>query len=88
MLEWPRTCAYWREARITKLLPDMGFVFADFDGCMCGLRPVDPKHSDKLIRKPWRIACLNSSLPRFLNRTCNSHRRHYPCEGRDAMLTQ
>eukprot|EP00969_Alexandrium_andersonii_P327788 14485766-Alexandrium_andersonii.AAC.1 len=66
----------------------MGFVYADFDGCMYGLRPVDPKHSDKFIRKPWRIACLNSSLPKLLHRMCNHQHRHHPCEGRGTILTQ
>eukprot|EP00969_Alexandrium_andersonii_P064871 2857055-Alexandrium_andersonii.AAC.1 len=40
-----------------------------------------------LMRKPWRIACLNSSLPLRLNKCCTGLRPRLPCEGRDAMHT-
>eukprot|EP00969_Alexandrium_andersonii_P363622 15462342-Alexandrium_andersonii.AAC.1 len=83
MLAWPRACAYWQEPRISSFLHGMGFVYADFDGCMYGLRLMDTAHADKFIHKPWLIACMKSSLPSFPNRKCNRRHRHHPCEGRD-----
>eukprot|EP00969_Alexandrium_andersonii_P209738 9265038-Alexandrium_andersonii.AAC.1 len=41
-----------------------------------------------MIRKPWRTACLNSSLPLRLNKCCTGLRPRLPCEGRDTMRTQ
>eukprot|EP00969_Alexandrium_andersonii_P100819 4447233-Alexandrium_andersonii.AAC.1 len=64
MIEWPRFCSYWSEPRISDFLTELRFEFADFDGCMYGLSPSDPAKRHLRIQKPWRIACLNSSLPR------------------------
>eukprot|EP00975_Prorocentrum_lima_P047740 9981925-Prorocentrum_lima.AAC.1 len=32
-LEWPRHCAYWREPRVVSFMQELGFTYADFDGC-------------------------------------------------------
>eukprot|EP00974_Lingulodinium_polyedra_P026029 2513501-Lingulodinium_polyedra.AAC.1 len=55
---------------------------------MYGLRPRSQKYCNTFIRKPWRIACLNSSLPDTLNKRCDGQHLHHPCEGQDTLLTQ
>ena len=40
MWEWPRFCTYWKETRVLNLIRKYRFKFADFGGCMYGLRPV------------------------------------------------
>eukprot|EP00969_Alexandrium_andersonii_P010030 437333-Alexandrium_andersonii.AAC.1 len=40
------------------------------------------------IRKPRRIARVNSSLPLRLNKCCAGLRPRLPCEGRDAARAQ
>ena len=40
------------------------------------------------IRKPWRVACLNTCLPEMLNMTCDGSHSHVPCEGRETLYTQ
>eukprot|EP00969_Alexandrium_andersonii_P068380 3016559-Alexandrium_andersonii.AAC.1 len=55
---------------------------------MYGLCPSDPAKRHLRIQKLWRIACLNSSLPRRLCSRCNARHAHHPCEGRDTQLTQ
>eukprot|EP00974_Lingulodinium_polyedra_P126277 11197684-Lingulodinium_polyedra.AAC.1 len=40
------------------------------------------------IKKPWRTARINSTLPKTLNRTCDGNHLQHPCEGSDALLTQ
>eukprot|EP00969_Alexandrium_andersonii_P246156 10877600-Alexandrium_andersonii.AAC.1 len=63
MIERPRYCSYWSEPRVADFLEELGFEHADFDGCMYGLCPSDPRKQHLMIQKPWRIACLNSSPP-------------------------
>ena len=85
-LEWPASCAYWAEPRVRDFLEELGFTFSRFDGCMYGLRA--RKDPTKLIRKPWKLACLNTTLPGFLCRTCNGCHEHLPCESGEAIFTQ
>ena len=40
------------------------------------------------IRKPWRVACLNTCLPSLLNKTCDHSHIHAPCVGRETLFTQ
>eukprot|EP00969_Alexandrium_andersonii_P167144 7387494-Alexandrium_andersonii.AAC.1 len=86
-VEWPRHCACWHEPRIRGFLEEWGFEYADFDGCVYGLRPVDPSLRWARIRKPWRIACLSSSFPSRLNKTCAGLHPRLPREGRGALHT-
>ena len=87
ILEWPAGCAYWREDRVRAFLDELGFVSTWFDGCMYGLRARHDKRN-RLIKKPWRMACLNSCLPDLLNKRCDKQHEHYPCQGQDTVLTQ
>ena len=68
MLEWPRFCEDWQEKKVAEFLAAMKFKFTDFDGCMYGL--VAKKKGDESlpIRKPWRLAYLNSSIASYLNK--------------------
>ena len=40
------------------------------------------------IRKPWRVACLNTCLPEMLNLTCDGSHSHVHCEGRETLYSQ
>eukprot|EP00969_Alexandrium_andersonii_P084489 3726291-Alexandrium_andersonii.AAC.1 len=79
---------YWAEPRVAAFLEELGFENADFDGCMYGLTLPDARKEHLRIQKPWRIACLNSTLPRRLSARCDASHAHHPCEGRDTQLTQ
>eukprot|EP00969_Alexandrium_andersonii_P254086 11230052-Alexandrium_andersonii.AAC.1 len=63
-------------------LEESGFKYADFDGCMHGLRPMGTSLRWALILKPWRVECLSSSLPLRLNKRRTGLRPRLPCEGR------
>ena len=65
------------------------FKFADFDGCMYGLRARGGRGDGELIKKPWRVACSpNSSLPQFLCKRCDGTHRHVHCAGAYTLKTQ
>ena len=86
MWEWPRYCTYWDEIAVIDLINKYKFSFADFDGCMYGLRA---RFDESLpIRKPWRIAFINVNLRDYLNKICDGSHRHAPCAGRDTLYTQ
>eukprot|EP00974_Lingulodinium_polyedra_P031638 3046376-Lingulodinium_polyedra.AAC.1 len=55
---------------------------------MYGLRPRSLAFAHTRIKKPWRTACVNSTLPNKLNRTCDGNHLHHPCESSDTLLTQ
>ena len=88
-IEWPRGCAYWREPAVVRFLSKHRLQFADFDGCMYGLRATGGRHDGDFIKKPWRVACTpNSSLPSFLNKKCDGTHHHTPCQGSYTKKTQ
>ncbi len=66
------------------------FDFADFDGCMYGLVARHGPQVGHPINKPWRIACLNSSLKNSLNLLCNRGHDlpHTRCGGQNTVETQ
>ena len=88
MLEWPRFCEDWQEKKVAEFLAAMKFKFTDFDGCMYGL--VAKKKGDESlpIRKPWRLAYLNSSIASYLNKMCDGFHRHVPCSGSNVLYIQ
>ena len=45
-VEWPRGCYYWKEPRVMHFLNNYNFQFADFDGCMYGLKATGGKMMD------------------------------------------
>ena len=80
-IEWPRGCAHWKDSRVSRFLVKHGFRYADFDGCMYGLVAESGPNMGEPINKPWRVACVNSSLPDVLNRKCSHEHKHAPCAG-------
>ena len=81
LLEWPRYCSYWQEKRVAQFLKDMKFKHTDFDGCMYGLVSKRGNTDGLAVRKPWRIAFINSSIDKYLNLTCDGSHPHVPCNG-------
>ena len=64
-IEWPRGCRYWSNPKVVRFLEKYGFKFADFDGCMYGLVATHGKDAGLPIKKPWRVAYVNSSIGNF-----------------------
>ncbi len=67
--------------------------FARFDGCMCGLTtfvggPEAAGMCDMAVKRPWKVACLRTSLPEMLNKRCDGSHAHAPCAGRITRGTQ
>ena len=87
-VEWPRKCSYWHDDKVRKFLSKNKFEFGDFDGCMYGLVALSGKDSGMPINKPWRVACLNSSLNNVLNKKCDKSHTHTPCEGNKTKGTE
>ena len=70
-LELPRGCTYWKDRRFRSFFTKHGFTFAVLDGYMYGLKADSGSVAGRPIKKPWKIACQNSSLPSMLNRICD-----------------
>ena len=81
LVEWPRGCAYWKDSRVSRFLLKHGFQCADFDSCMYGLVAESGPNVGEPVKKPWRVACVNSSLPDVLNRKCSREHAHAPFAG-------
>ena len=90
IVELPRGCSYWHDPRMCDFLGKQGFSYADFDGCMYGLVARHGPETGHPICKPWRIACLNSSLNTFLFKMCDSKDAlgHAKCGGQNTKETQ
>ncbi len=91
IIELPAFCGYWKWPRVTRMLKRYGFVTPRFDGCMCGLTtgqdgPLAMEWS--LVKKPWQLACLRSTLPDVLSVRCDRSHAHAPCAGRVTRSTQ
>ena len=54
------------------------------DGCVYGLKAP----AGEPVRKPWHISCLNTTLPKFLSRTCDGSHVHAACAGPELTHTQ
>ena len=87
-IEWPPGCRYWANTRVARFLNKYGFAFAGFDGCMYGLVAAKGKEAGTPINKPWRAACLNSSLGTRLNEKCDGSDIHTPCSGQNTSITE
>ena len=48
---------------------------------MYGLVAESGPHKGMPIKKPWRVACVNSSLPSDLSSKCSGVHEHVPCAG-------
>ena len=87
-VEWLRGCRYWANKRVARFLDRYGFPFADFDGCMYGLVATKGKEVGTPIKKPWRVAYVNSSLGTRLNAKCDGSHIHTPCSGQNTSITE
>ena len=88
ILEWPDRCMYWDDEDYVEFFKKYGFSFVKFDGCMYGLIAAFGKGKGLPIRKPWRIALVNTCLPEFLNKRCDGNHEHTPCEGENTLYSQ
>ena len=86
--EWPDGCLYWDDPDYVEFFEKHGFKHTRFDGCMYGLVAAFGKGKGLPIKKPWRIACVNTCLPELLNKTCCGTHQHTPCEGKDTLHSQ
>jgi len=78
-IEWPRSCAYWREKRVQDFLARHSFESIDFDGCMVGLTD----GAGTPVRKPWRVASTSGHvLDQFAGLKCRGHMTHAQCRGK------
>ena len=69
-------------------LRSMVLSSADFDGCMYGLVSLHGKNAGLPIKKPWRVAYLNSNLGDFLNSKCDGSHDHSSCSGQNTSVTE
>jgi hypothetical protein len=53
ILEWPKSCEYWKYPCVTRLMDRYALRTIDFDGCMFGLTSI---HNGLPIKKPWTFA--------------------------------
>ena len=83
-MELPRYCGYWKYLAVQKFLKRHSFDQCAFDGCMYDLRTP----SGVLVKKPWRVSCINSHLPNVLNMTCDKMHAHAVCTGPELTNTQ
>jgi len=87
LIEWPRFCSYWHSQRVSQFLKVMKFKHTDFDGCMYGLVSRREGTYGLPVRKPWRIAFINSSMDKHLHVLCDGSHPHAPCNGIDAIYS-
>ncbi len=95
-MELPRYCVYWTWRGVRSFLTRHGFHYAEFDGCMYSLTAGASGAgtagggygSGAFIKKPWRIACINSCLHTMLTAKCNRLHEHEHCRGKLAVGTQ
>ena len=86
LLELPRGCDYWNDARMLSMIHGTQSHVHDFDGCMYGLKS-QFKDAGTAIKKPWRIVSWGVSF-KDLHSKCDGSHTHGPCAGRETRLTQ
>ena len=77
-IEWPRSCAYWKQDCVKQLLRKCGLQAVKVDGCAFGM--VDPEGTPVL--KPWTIATNDAALAQNLACRCLGHEHHARIAGR------
>ena len=86
LLELPRGCDYWNDARMMSMIHGTQSHIHDFDGCMYGLKS-QFKDVGTAIKKPWRIVSWGVAF-KDLHSKCDGSHTHGPCAGRETRLTQ
>ena len=87
VVEWPRSCDYWRLGRVKKLQQDCSMKCSDFDGCRYGMMSIRKGCEGIAIRKPLRIRSSEPSFLRTFSVFCDESHQHAPCEGVDTENT-
>ena len=77
-IEWPLRCTYWRDAKVQKLMREVGLLHkAMIAACMYGLRTQRKDAApDEFIGKHWRLQSTSSGFAAALNRRCDGAHRH------------
>ena len=87
-IEWPSSCAYWRESRIQEFVNKHACERAYIHGCMYGLKSIAPGKPHMHILKPWTVMTTCPGLAESLSITCNGKHVHTPCAGVDTKGTE
>ncbi len=83
-IEWPASCAYWKEEVVMRDMARWGMSDAVLHGCAYGL--TTPKSVP--VKKPWRVASTNPLIPRLLSRTCSGSHGHQASRGKVCKETE
>ena len=87
--EWPKTCTYWRDRRVQKMMDE--YTTADFDGCMYNLRPKIKGSENRFVWKQWRISFSPNAevFTKYFNKKCDDNNHvHLKCAGNDTKDTE
>ena len=87
-IEWPKSCAYWREPEVCEAINSLGLQSVNFDGCMFGLVSQFGSNAGEFIRKPWRVDTNSPCIWQQLQRPCDGSHTHVPCAGSDTKATE
>ena len=87
-IEWPSSCAYWRESRIQEFVNKHVCERASIHGCMYGLKSIAPGKSHMHILKPWTVMTTCLGLAESLSIACDGKHEHTPCAGVDTKRTE
>ena len=96
-IEWPDSCKYWSENKVTSLLYRLKLRQIMFHGCMFGLTSIKQKTYGRPIVKPWRVATNCMELIQRLKRRCPGNRitdvcangyTHVRCSGKDTKYSE
>ena len=86
VIEWPKGCTYWKNAKVVAFMGFRGMLQVSFDGCYFGLQSSD---NHLPIRKPWTFATCNPDIyVAFLGCRCPGHTHHQQCEGAHTKATE
>ena len=83
-MELPRRCGYWNYKVVQKVMKRFAFRHCIFDGCMYGITTKDGMP----LQKQWRVSCINSDLPDYLNDRCDKSHEHGVPDGKELRETQ
>ncbi len=90
VFEWPRSCEYWKEEKVKRVMRQMKMERLEFDGCQYELKSVRNPHM--FLRKPWQFATnIPEVVPFFDNFKCSGaseEHQHDETRGANALHSQ
>ena len=86
--EWPRGSKCWLLIFVRRTLIRAGMRFTPVDGCMVGVKSINPKTYGMPIKKPWLMATNSPLIAVGMMELCNGLHEHVPCQGIDTLQTQ